>query len=157
MENIEIRHFELITEDLVDLFKMLNADMNKNSPLRVKYGEDCFHDLHDMTDAFIAYHAGKPIGCTILKYQSKEVGIVTNIYVAPDYRRHRLCFQFFNLAEEHAKKRGHILLIGDTWNELAPMQNAFLKGGFTEYRVAAASEEERESYDAGHNYWKLLA
>jgi len=71
MEKIEIRHYEKITEDLVDLFKLLNRDMNENSPLRIKYGEDCFHDLHDMTDAFIAYHNDKPIGCTILKFQIK--------------------------------------------------------------------------------------
>ena len=156
MESIEIKHFKKITGDLVDLFKILNADMNKNSPLRVKYGEDCFHDLRNMTDAFIAYHAEQPVGCVILEHQSKEVGIITNIYVAPDYRRIGLCSKFFNIVEAQARKRGYILLIGDTWNELAPMQKAFLKGGFTEYKVVTDNDMERESYEAGHNYWKLL-
>ena len=156
MEKFEFKHFEKITEDLVDLFKLLNADMNSNSPLRMKYSEDCFHDLHDMTDAFIAYHGKQPVGCTILKYQSKEVGVVTNIYVAPEFRRSGLCYEFFRLAEAQARKRGHLLLTGDTWNELGPMQKAFLNGGYTEYKVAAENDEERAAYDAGHNYWKLL-
>ena len=156
MESIEIKHFEKITEDLVDLFKILNADMNDSSPLRIKYGEDCFHDLNTMTDSYIAYHEGKPIGCAILQCQCKEVGIVTDIYVAPDYRRHGLCYKFFDLVEAQARKRGHLMLIGDTWKELGPMQKAFLKGGFTEYKVVTNSNEERESYEAGHNYWKLL-
>jgi len=36
------------------------------------------------------------------------------------------------------------------------MQKAFLKGGFTEYKVVCDNEEELAGYEAGHNYWKLL-
>ena len=39
MENIEIKHYEKITEDLVDLFKKLNADMNKNSNASISNAE----------------------------------------------------------------------------------------------------------------------
>ena len=157
MENIEIKHFEQITDDLVNMFKILNADMNNNSPLRIRFGEDCFHDLKEMTDSFIVYHAEQPVGCAILVKESKETGIITNIYVAPDYRRHKLCCKLFDAVEAQAKKRGHILLLCDTWNELIPMQKAFLKGGYTEYKVVPDNDWEREYYDAGHNYWKLLA
>ena len=156
MENIEIKRFELITEDLVDLFKLLNADMNENSPLRIKYGEDCFHDLAEMSDSFIAYSGAEPVGCAILVHKCKEVGIITNIYVAPEFRRHGLCFRLFEAVEEQAKKRGHIMLLSDTWNELLPMQKGFLNGGYTRYRVTPANDWETDYYDAGHNYWKLL-
>ena len=156
MENLEIRHYEKITEDLVDLFKILNIDMNENSPLRVKFGEDCFHDLHNMTDSFVAYVDEKPVGCAILQQHCREVGIITNIYVAPEYRKHGLCFKFFDVVEEQARKRGHIILIGDTWNEYIPMQKAFLKGGFIEYDLVPQNDCEREDFEAGHNYWKLL-
>ena len=156
MEQIEIKRFELITDDLVDLFKLLNADMNEHSPLRVTYGEDCFHDLGEMTDSFIAYSGANPVGCAILVGKSKEVGIITNIYVAPDYRRHRLCYRLFDAVEEQARERGHIMLISDTWNELLPMQKGFLNGGYTRYAVKPANEWEIGYYNAGHNYWKML-
>ena len=156
MNNIEIKHYDKVTEDLVDLFKILNKDMNENSPLRVKYGEDCFHDLKDMTDSFVAYCDNEPVGCAILQQQSKEVGIITNIYVAPEHRKHGLCFKFFDVVEAQARKRGHIILIGDTWNEYVPMQKAFLKGGFKEYDIITDDKLEREHIEAGFDYWKLL-
>ena len=156
MESIEIRRFEPITEDLVELFKALNKDMNANSPLRVSYGEDCFHDLKDMTDAFIAYDGDKPVGCAILVFRSKEVGVITNIYVAPDYRRNNLCGRLFEAVEARARERGHILLLSDTWNELIPMQKAFLSGGYAPYSVVPSNDWEAGYYDAGFNYWKLL-
>ena len=156
MENIKIRHFEKVTEDLVDLFKILNADMNENSPLRIKFDEDCFHDLRDMSDSFIAYSDAQPVGCAILVNKCKEIGIITNIYVAPDHRRHGLCYKLFEAVEKQAKIRGHIMLISDTWNELAPMQKAFQNGGFAEYKVVPVNDWEREYYPAGHNYWKML-
>ena len=156
MERIELRHFEKITEDLVDLFKALNSDMNESSPVRTSYGEDCYHDLKEMTDSFIAYDEGKPVGCAILVNKCKEVGIITNIYVMPEYRRHGICNDLFGAVEAQAKKRGHILLISDTWNELVPMQKAFLKGGFTRYHVVPVNDWEVGYYSAGHNYWKLL-
>ena len=155
--NVIIKRYEKPTEELIDLFKLLNRDMNENSPPRIFFGEDCFHDILDMTDAFIAYHDEKPIGCAILKKDTKEVGIVTNIYVAPDFRKQGICYKLFEAAEEQARKRGHLMLIGDTWNELIPMQNAWLKGGYTEYKVAADNEEEKKYYEAGHNYYKYLA
>jgi GNAT superfamily N-acetyltransferase len=153
---IEIRHFELIHEDLVDLFKALNAEMNESSTFRVKYSEDCYHDLKDTSDSFIAYHEGKPVGCAILVNKCKEVGVITNIYVAPEFRRFGICFMLFDAVEAQAKTRGHLLLISDTWNELVPMQKAFLKGGFTRYHVVPVNDWEVGYYKAGHNYWKLL-
>lgn len=156
MENYKIEHFEKITEDLVDVFKLLNDDMNENSPARVKYGEDCFHDLKDMTDSFIIYQNDKPVGCAILVFKCKEVGIITNIYVAPEHRRHKLCYKLFDVVEAQAKKRGHLMLLSDTWNEYIPMQKAFLNGGFIEYKVHPDNEWESEYYSSGHNYWKLL-
>jgi GNAT superfamily N-acetyltransferase len=154
--DIEIKHFETITDDLVELFKLLNNEMNEHSPLRVKYREDCFHDLKDMTDAFIAYDGESAIGCAILVRKNEEVGIVTNIYVAPDYRRHGLCYKLFDEVEARAKARGHIILVGDTWKELVPMQRAWIKGGFTEYKIIPTNSWEEEYYNSGHNYWKLL-
>jgi len=156
MENFEIKHSEKISNDLVDLFKILNKDMNDNSPLRIKYGEDCFHDLKDMTDSFIAYKEKKPVGCAILTKKSAEIGFITNIYVAPECRRYGLCFKLFDVVEEQARKRGHLLLVSDTWNELIPMQKAFLKGGYTEYKVVTDNDIDAGYYDAGINYWKLL-
>ena len=156
MENIEIRHYEVITGDLVDLFLILNSDMNEHSPLRIDYLEDCFHDLKDMTDSFIVYHQDRPVGCAILVNKCKEVGIITNIYVAPDFRRHGLCYKLFEAVEKQAKIRGHLLIISDTWNELIPMQKAFLNGGYTRYYLVPESDWEAGYYDAGHNYWKLL-
>jgi len=156
MENYEIKHFELVTDDLVDLLKILNKDMNGHSPLRIEYEEDCFHDLNDMTDSFIVYKEKQPVGCAILVDKCKEVGIITNIYVAPECRRDGLCFKLFDAVEAQAKKRGYLLLISDTWNELIPMQKAFLKGGYTRYRVTPVNDWEIGYYNAGHNYWKLL-
>jgi len=156
LENIEIKHYQIITDDLVDLFKLLNKDMNDHSPLRIKYGEDCFHDLKDMTDSFIAYKENKPVGCAILVNKTDEVGIITNIYVAPDCRRFGLCFRLFDVVEAQAKKRGHLILLSDTWNELIPMQKAFINGGYTRYDPVPANDFETEYYAAGLNYWKLL-
>ena len=157
LKGIVIKRTEKVTKNLVDLFEILNTDMNCNSPLRVKFGEDCFHDLADMTDAFIAYHDFEPIGCAILKKQSKEIGIMTNIYTAPDFRKHGLFYKLLEAVEKRAKERGHLMLIGDTWKELIPMQRAWLKGGFTEYKVMPDNKVEKDYYEAGHNYWKLLA
>jgi len=156
MEEIVIKHYESITCDLVDLFKRLNEDMNRNSQLRSEYGEDCFHDLKDMTDSFIAYVGAQPVGCAILVNKCKEVGIITNIYVSPDHRRGGLCYRLFKAVEAHAKIRGHLLLISDTWNELVPMQKAFLNGGYNRYRVTPVNDWEVGYYNAGHNYWKML-
>ena len=156
MENFEIRHNEKITDDLVDLLKILNKDMNEHSPLRIEYEEDCFHDLNDMTDSFIVYKENQPVGCAILVNRCKEVGFITNIYVAPDHRRYGICYMLFEAVEEQAKKRGHLLLVSDTWNELIPMQKAFDKGGYTRYRVVPVNDWEIGYYNAGLNYWKLL-
>lgn len=156
MGNYEIRHFETVTDDLVDMFKVLNKDMNGHSPLRIEYGEDCFHDLNEMTDSFIAYKENKPVGCAILVEKSKEVGVITNIYVAPECRRDGLCFKLFEVVENQAKIRGHLMLLSDTWNELIPMQKAFLKGGYKRYEVVPGTKWEIGYYSAGHNYWKLL-
>jgi len=122
---MKIRRFTNVPTDLVDLFVKLNKEMNNDSPARVKYGEDCFHDIGEMTDAFIVYKGKRPIGCSILKKQSKEVGIITNIYVAPEYRRQGICMMMFNAVETQARARGHVLLIGDTWGELGPMKAAY--------------------------------
>jgi len=156
MESIIMKHFEVITEDLVDLFKALNKDMNDHSPLRVTYGEDCFHDLSETTDSFIAYSNDLPVACAVLVKKSKEVGVITNIYVKPEYRRHGLCYDLFDVVEAKAKQRGHLMIISDTWNELLPMQKAFLKGGYTRYQVVPVNDWEVGYYNAGHNYWKLL-
>ena len=156
MENVTIKHFEGISEDLIDLLKKLNADMNEHSPLRVEYEEECFRDMKDMTDSFIAYLEDKPVGCAILVNKCKEVGIITDIYIIPEYRHRGLCYQLFEVVEAQAKKRGHIILISDTWNELVPMQKAFRKGGYTRYIVVPVNAWETGYYSAGHNYWKML-
>ena len=156
MENVEIKHYQTITNDLVDLFKLLNKDMNDNSPLRIKYGEDCFHDLKDMTDSFIAYRDKQPVGCAILVRKSDEVGFITNIYVTPDCRRSGICFRLFDVVEAQAKKRGHLILLSDTWNELIPMQKAFTNGGYTRYKLVSSNDWEAKYYNSGLNYWKLL-
>ncbi|WP_337089668.1 GNAT family N-acetyltransferase [Leuconostoc pseudomesenteroides] len=114
---MEIKKVNTTDQDFNKLVQILDntlSSFNGGIQSREKAEYHVFNSVSDLTDVFVAYNIGQPVGCVATKHYSQGILEMKRLFVDPMARGGGIATKLINKLESQAHSNGYKKIVVET-------------------------------------------